>query len=91
MPCYIEDFWPLISQWLSELGFKSYNISPERIILGDLENSPMLSFLLLSSKKVIYNAMKLCKIPQKKVINEMRLIFLFREIQGRDERQRCHF
>ena len=67
----------LYMKLLSELGFESYNISPERNILGDLENSPMFSFLLPSSKNVIYNAMKLVKIPHKQqVINEVRLIFI---------------
>ena len=41
--------------------FCSYNISIERIILGDLKNIQILNFLILSAKKVIYNA----KIPQK--------------------------
>ena len=43
---------------LKNSGFISNNLSPERIILGDLGNSPMFSFLLLTLEKVIYNAIR---------------------------------
>ena len=70
----IEKFWSTIFKW-----FTSYNISFKRIILGDLENNPLFCFVMLSAKKVICNAMKLEKIPQKhQVVNEIRK-FLYSE------------
>ena len=49
--------------WLGGIGYKGYIISIERIILGDLENSDIFSYIILVCKHIIYGAMKEGKQP----------------------------
>ena len=37
---------------------ENYNLSPDRIILGDMENATSIKTIILLTKKIIYNAMK---------------------------------
>ena len=41
----------------------NYNLSPDKIILGDLENATSINTIILLTKKAIYNAMKKEQIP----------------------------
>ena len=44
--------------WIRELGMENYNLSPDKIILGDLETATSINTIILLTKKTIYNAMK---------------------------------
>ena len=44
--------------WLTEVRYKGYIILVERVILGDMENSDLFSYIILTCKKIIYNATK---------------------------------
>ena len=54
----IETFWNSIRVWLGEIGYKGYIISIERIILGDVENSDIFSYIILVCKKIILGRWK---------------------------------
>ena len=52
------DLWRKVELWIRELGMENYNLSPDKIILGDLENATSIKTIVLLTKKTIYNAMK---------------------------------
>ena len=58
----IKSFWYIVHDWLSNIGYKGYISSVERIIFG-LENTDLFSHIILTSKIIIYNAMKADKKP----------------------------
>ena len=43
---------------LVRLGMPDYQITEERIIVGDLENASAINIIILVAKKVIYNCIK---------------------------------
>ena len=47
-----------IESWIRELGMEEYNLTQEKRILGDMENSTCINTIILITKKVIYNSMK---------------------------------
>ena len=53
----------MVNQWVIDIGSLGYNLSISRIIIGDLENGPILSSIILITKKVIYDSFKKEKIP----------------------------
>ena len=53
-----KGLWHLIESWLKDLGTSDYQITEERIIVGDLENASAINSIILVAKKVIYNCMK---------------------------------
>ena len=59
----IESFWDIVHDWLSNIGYKGYISSVERIILG-LEITDLFSHIIITSKIIIYNAMKADKKPR---------------------------
>ena len=52
------DLWRRVELWVRELGMANYNLSADKIILGDLENATCINTIILLTKKTIYNAMK---------------------------------
>ena len=42
----------------SRYHLANYNFSPDKVILGDLENATCINTIILLTKKTIYNAMK---------------------------------
>ena len=50
--------WNSVLDWLSSMEYKNYNSSSERIIFGDLDDISMLNFVILITKKVIFNSNK---------------------------------
>ena len=52
-----------LSSLLPLLGMANYNLSPDKIILGDLENATCINTIILLTEKTIYNAMKKEQIP----------------------------
>ena len=59
----ITRLWDMVNQWVIDIGFIDYNLSISRKIIGDLENGPILSSIILIAKKVIYDSSKKGKIP----------------------------
>ena len=57
------DLWRRIELWIRELGMADYNLSFDKIIMGDLENATCINTIILLTKKSIYNAMKKEQIP----------------------------
>ena len=59
-----------------EIGYKGYVLSMECIVLGDLENSDIFSYIILTFKMTIYDAMKADKIPHlQQVLNNIKNIY----------------
>ena len=52
------DLWRSVKTWIQDLGMDNYNLSVERIILGNPENATCINTIILLTKKTIYNAMK---------------------------------
>ena len=61
------DLWGEVENWIQELGMENYNMSPDRIILGDMENATSINTIIFFTKKIIYNAMK--KEQEPNIIN----------------------
>ena len=59
----IKRLWDMVNQWVIDIGFIGYKLSVSRKIIGDLENGPILSSIILITKKVIYDSFKKEKIP----------------------------
>ena len=57
------DLWGRVELWIIELGMANYNLSPDKIILGDLENATSINTIILLTKKTIFNAIKKEQIP----------------------------
>ena len=53
-----RDLWSEVENWIQELGMLNYNLSPDKIILGDIENVTSINTIILLTKNIIYNAMK---------------------------------
>ena len=53
-----EELWCKVESWIRELGMEEYNLTQEKRILGDMENSTCINTIILITKKVIYNSMK---------------------------------
>ena len=53
-----EELWCKVESWIRELGMEQYNLTQEKRILGDMENSTCINTIILITKKVIYNSMK---------------------------------
>ena len=58
-----HDLWGRVELWIRELGMTNYNLSSDKIILGDLENATCINTIILLTKKTTYNAMKKEQIP----------------------------
>ena len=54
----IKTLWSEVYQWIIEIGFQDYTLTDSRIIIGDLENGPILNSIILLTKKVIYDSFK---------------------------------
>ena len=52
------DLWRSVRTWIQDLGMDNYNLSVERIILGDPQNATCINTIILLTKKTIYDAMK---------------------------------
>ena len=62
----------------------NYNLSTDKIILGDLENATCINTIILLTKKTIYNAMKKEQIPNIFTIkNDVRNFYFL-------EKYRCY-
>ena len=57
------DLWGRVELWIRELGMANYNLSSDKIILGDLENATCINTIIVLTKKSIYNVMKKEQIP----------------------------
>ena len=57
----------------------NYNLSTDKIILGDLENATCINTLILLTKKTIYNAMKKEELPSLFSIKNEEKNFYFLE------------
>ena len=57
------NLWERVQMWIRELGMVNYNLSTDKIILGDLENTTCINTIILLTKNTIYNAMKKEQIP----------------------------
>ena len=55
---YSQGLWDSIQTWIRSLGMDNYNLSPSKIILGDLENATAINTIILMTKKVLYTCMK---------------------------------
>ena len=55
---YSQGVWDSIQTWIRSLGMDNYNLSPSKIILGDLENATAINTIILMTKKVLYTCMK---------------------------------
>ena len=56
-----KQVWNLIESRIKDLGMPDYQITEERIIVGDLENASAINSIILVAKKVIYNYEKITK------------------------------
>ena len=45
------DLWGEVKNWIKELGMENYNLSPDSIILGDMENATSINTIILLTKK----------------------------------------
>ena len=59
----IANLWDRVNIWIEELGFIGYKLTERKKILGDLENGPIQTTILLLTKKVIYDSFKKGVIP----------------------------
>ena len=57
-----KDLWFEVQDWIVELDIPNYNITKEKIIMGELEKSICINSIILLTKKVLYNCMKEHKI-----------------------------
>ena len=55
--------WSDVRDWIVEFGMVDYNLSDMRKIVGDLEIALAIKFIILLTKKVIYNSMKKRDLP----------------------------
>ena len=58
-----KDLWRRVELWIRDKGMVDYNLSFDRIILGDLKNATCINTIILLTKKSIYNALKKEQIP----------------------------
>ena len=56
-----------------------YNLSPDKIILGDMENATSINTIILLTKKTVYNAMKKTQKPSIINVKNDVIIFYFLE------------
>ena len=62
----------------------NYNLSPSKIILGDLDNALAINTIILLTKKVLYNSMKKEQNPHLlNVKNEVKKFYF-------EEKYRCY-
>ena len=50
-----KGLWNLIESWIKDLGMPDYQLTEEKIIVGDLENVSAINSIILVAKKIIYN------------------------------------
>ena len=46
-----QELWDSIQLWIRSLGMDNYNLSPSKIILGDLDNASAIKTIILMTKK----------------------------------------
>ena len=81
---YSQELWGNIQTWIRSLGMDNYNLSPSKIILGDLENANAIYTIILMTKKVLYNCMKKEQRPHMlNVKNEVKKFYF-------EEKYRCY-
>ena len=81
---YSQELWGNIQLWIRSLGMDNYNLSPSKIILGDLENANAINTIILMTKKVLYNCMKKEQKPHLlNVKNEVKKFYF-------EEKYRCY-
>ena len=56
-----SQLWSSIEEWITELGFPIITLTNKIVILGYHEKPLSINSIILLTKKVIYNAMKLGK------------------------------
>ena len=57
----LHTFWDYVRKWLAEIGYEGYIILIECIILGDVENNDLFSYIKLICKKIKYGAINIYK------------------------------
>ena len=63
-------------EWIIELGFPNFVLSDKIIMIRDNENALGINSIILLTKKVIYNAMKKEKQPQRPAVkNELNNLY----------------
>ena len=53
-----ERFWNEAHDWVNKLDFADFQLSVSKTILGELEDSYVIKFIISVTKKIIFNAKK---------------------------------
>ena len=73
------DLWFEVQAWIVELGIPNYNITKEKIIMGELEKSICINSIILLTKKGLYNCMKEAKSPHILMVKNETKNFYYQE------------
>ena len=55
---FSKELWTQVNEWIIELDLDNYNLAKTKIVVGDLENAPVINSVIIVAKKIICNAIK---------------------------------